>query len=72
MILVDGYRDGMLSRTTTILGGGGCKDLRTMVRRAPVKVRARGRGQVCGRRLNNNATFRQAEMRRKKEQFYDT
>ena len=27
MILVDGYRDGMLSRTTMILGGGGCKVL---------------------------------------------
>jgi len=27
MILVDGYQDDMLSRTTTILGGGGCKDL---------------------------------------------
>ena len=25
MILVDGYWDGMLSRTTNILGGGGCK-----------------------------------------------
>ena len=25
MILVESYRDGMLSRTTTISGGGGCK-----------------------------------------------
>ena len=27
MILVDGYQDGMLSRTTMTSGGGGCKDL---------------------------------------------
>jgi len=27
MILVDGHRDDMLSRTTTTLGGGGCKVL---------------------------------------------
>ena len=27
MFLVDGYSDGMLSRTTTISGGGGCKVL---------------------------------------------
>ena len=27
LILVDGYQDGMLPRTTTISGGGGCNDL---------------------------------------------
>jgi len=27
MILVESYRDGMLSRTTTISGGGGCNAL---------------------------------------------
>jgi len=27
MILVDGYQDDMLSRTTTISGGGGCNVL---------------------------------------------
>jgi len=31
MILVDGYQDGMLSRTTMISGGGGCKDLLFLV-----------------------------------------
>ena len=36
MILVECYRDGVLSRTTTILGGGGCKVLR------------RGRGWATG------------------------
>ena len=37
MILVDGYQDGMLSRTTTISGGGGCKDLRFLA--CPLDVR---------------------------------
>ena len=29
MILVDGYQDGMLLKTTTTLGGGGCNGLRS-------------------------------------------
>ena len=32
LILVDGYQDGMLSRTTTISGGGGCNDLQFWAR----------------------------------------
>ena len=30
LILVDGYQDAMLLRTTMISGGGGCKDLWTL------------------------------------------
>lgn len=34
LILVDGYEDGMLSRTTMISGGGGCNDLQFLGARA--------------------------------------
>ena len=50
MILVDGYWDGMLSRTTIISSGGGCKAFEGLVRRAPASnARERARGRVHGR-----------------------
>lgn len=54
MILVDGYQDGMLSRTTTISGGRGCNDLRSpgscdkqFIPRARVLVRSASSFEVC-------------------------
>lgn len=43
MILVDGYQDDMLSRTTTISGGGGCN-----VPRSPPDVRRVRATDDCG------------------------
>jgi len=70
MILVDGYRDGMLWRTTMISGGGGCKAFGRRVRRAPAscaRERAHGRaeemcdgGDKCMRR---NATLNATKWR---------
>ena len=37
LILVDGYQDGMLSRTTMASGGGGCKDLQSLCTHSGLK-----------------------------------
>lgn len=44
MILVDGYKDDMLSRTTMILGGGGCNILGCVTRLGTGQTR---RARVC-------------------------